>query len=289
MLLMPDWCFINNDFRPGAEALLPVQDLSIQRGYGVFDFLRVHEGIPLFAEAHVDRLFASAAQLRLPLAFTKEVVQQLITKLIELNKMHHSGIRITVTGGRSPDGFSIVAPNLIITEQAFAAPGIDKRKQGIKLVTHEHQRQMAGIKTIDYLMAIWLQPFIKEQGAEDVLYISNGLISECPRANFFLLAANNTLVTPRKGILEGITRRNIIACATEMDVLVEERDVHSSEIASACGAFICSTTKELLPVSSIDGKNLSTDIPLFTALQELLSKRIKSYKAADPTLAISGA
>ena len=284
---MPDWCFINDDFRPRKEALLPVQDLSIQRGYGVFDFLRVHEGVPLFAEAHIDRLFASATQLRLPISITKDEVHRLITRLIQLNDIQHSGIRITVTGGTSPDGFSIVEPTLIITEQSFAAPGSDKLKQGIKLVTYEHQRQMAGIKTIDYLMAIWLQPFIKEKGAHDVLYISNGLISECPRANFFLLAANNKLVTPLKGILEGITRKNIIARATEMVIDVEERELLISDIASARGAFICSTTKGVFPVSSIDENEFETDHALFTALQVALSNSMEAYKDAQSRLAHS--
>ncbi len=287
MLHMPDWCFIGNDFRRGEDALLPVQDLAIQRGYGVFDFLRVSEGIPLFAEAHIDRLFTSATQLRLLLPITKEEAHRLIVQLIQLNNMQHSGIRITVTGGLSPDGFTVIAPNLVITEQAFDPPSPQKRELGIRLVTHEHQRQMAGIKTIDYLMAIWLQPFIKEQGADDVLYTSNGMISECPRANFFLLTANNKLITPRKGILEGITRKNIIACAGKLDIDVEERDLPVSETAAARGAFICSTTKELFPVSSINGKVLETDLALFTALQAALCESMAAYKQAKASFAHS--
>lgn len=282
---MPDWCFINNDFKPCKEALLPVQDLSIQRGYGVFDFLRVYESIPLFAEAHVERLFASAAHLRLPITKTKDDVHQLVIQLIQLNNMKHSGIRIAITGGTSPDGFSIVAPTLIITEQAFAIPASDKLRQGLKLVTHEYHRQMAGIKTIDYLMAIWLQPYIKEKGADDVLYVSNGLISECPRANFFVIGEGNQLVTPGKGILEGITRKNIIACARAMDIEVEERELSVSEITSARGAFICSTTKGLFPVSSIDGMDFETDLALFTTLQTALSDWMGAYQHAQSTLA----
>ena len=284
---MRNWCFINDGFLPREEARLPVQDLSIQRGYAVFDFLRVCEGIPLFVEAHIDRLFASAAHLRLVIPFTKEEVYQLLNRLIQLNAIQSSGIRITVTGGASPDGFSIAPPSLVITEQPFTLPTSEKIKSGIRLMTHEHQRQLAGIKTIDYLMAIWLQPVIKQKGADDVLYVSNGLISECPRANFFLLYANNKLVTPRTGILEGITRKNIISCATELEIEVEERDLHVSEIASARAAFICSTTKELLPVSSIDGKDLETDPTLFSALQEALSSRITSYKGSKSPLSIS--
>ena len=285
---MPDWCFLNNGFLPREEALLPVQDLSIQRGYAVFDFLRVSKGIALFAEAHIDRLFASAAHLRLPISFTKEELHQLITELIQLNAIQDSGIRVTVTGGSSPDGFGIVQPGLIITEQAFIPPTNERARQGTRLVTYEHQRQLAGIKTIDYLMAIWLQPAIREQGADDVLYISNGLISECPRANIFLLDSNNKLATPGKGILPGITRKNIMACAAELDIIVEERDVNVSEIASSRGAFICSTTKELFPVSSIDGKDLKTDNALFTALQGALSNRMASYKSAKTGTVVSG-
>ena len=83
-------------------------------------------------------------------------------------------------------------------------------EKGIELVTWPHQRQLPAVKSIDYVMAIWLQPWMKKNGADDVLYHNNGTVTECPRANFFLVMEDGRLVTPAENILEGVTRKKLL-------------------------------------------------------------------------------
>jgi len=113
-------------------------------------------------------------------------------------------------------------------------------------------RQMPEAKTIDYLMAIWLQPYIRQHGADDPLYHQNGIISECPRSNFFIVTADNTLVTPARNILKGITRKKVLELAPA-HIRTEERDITLADLPTARAAFITSTTKHILPVSHVDG------------------------------------
>src|SRR5258708_5973136 len=101
-------------------------------------------------------------------------------------------------------------------------------------------------------MAIWLQPLIRENGADDVLYRQDGVIAECPRSNFFLVTAAGALVTPGRDILRGITRMKILELA-KGEFVTEERDVLLEELRDAREAFITSTTKHVLPVVAIDG------------------------------------
>ena len=62
-------------------------------------------------------------------------------------------------------------------------------------------------------MAICLQPTLKSRGADEVLYHSGGVIGEAPRSNFFLVTGDGVLVTPARNILEGVTRKHILALA----------------------------------------------------------------------------
>lgn len=246
------FCYSHSDIMPLSKAGVPVTDLLVQRGYGIFDFLRIEENKPLFIEDHLDRFFHSAKTMRLPIKESRERIKQIIHQLIEKNNLPYSGLRLLIAGGESPDGYMIEAPHLLIIQQSLAPLPSHISEKGIRLASYPYQRQMAEVKTTDYLMAIWLQPWMKSEGADDILYISDDLITECPRSNIFMLTNDNVLVTPEKNMLKGVTRKNIIRIAIENNVLVEERSVHYQELMSAKEVFISSSTKRVLSVRQID-------------------------------------
>ena len=254
----PSFFFVNDTFLPIDQASLLVTDLSIQRGYGIFDFFMTLGDRPIFLDEHLDRFFRSAAQLRLPVDRTREELKIIITGLQQRNAIPDSGIRMTLTGGYSADGYSLSQPNLIITQKPLDTSGIASCEPPIRLVTYPHRRQMPETKTIDYLMAIWLQPYIRQHGAGDVLYQLDGIVSECPRSNFFIVTADDTIVTPGKNILRGITRMKILEVAAAR-FRVEERDVTLEDIRNAKEAFIASTTNHVRPVSHVDGHPIGQD------------------------------
>jgi branched-chain amino acid aminotransferase len=243
--------FLNDQFVPEEKAALQVSDLSLQRGYGVFDFLKVVNSAPVFLQEHLDRFYFSAGQMRLNVEYSEDTLKKIIFELIKKNNVADSGVRITLTGGYSPDGYQLSRPNLILSLRAFTSPTEDQFQKGIKLITYPHQRQLPHVKTIDYLMAIWLQPLIKENNADDVLYHQNGMISECPRSNFFIVTHDNTIVTPSKNILKGVMRSKLMTVAST-NFKIEERDISVDELKTAREAFISSTTKTIIPVRQVD-------------------------------------
>lgn len=246
---------INSTLVPEAEAFVHVSDLSIQRGYGVFDFFKLLNGEPVFLDEHLARFYHSAEQMRLPVHQTPEQLKELLFSLIAKNNIPYSGIRLTLTGGYSNDGFNIADPNLFITQKAFKI-NPETTIAGTRLVTYSHQRQFPGAKTIDYLMAIWLQNHIKENKAEDVLYQHDGIVTECPRANLFIVTKQGTLITPGKNILKGIIRSKVLKIA-ETSFDFEEKDISLEDIYNAKEVFITSTTKNILPVFEVDGRCIS--------------------------------
>jgi D-alanine transaminase/branched-chain amino acid aminotransferase len=249
---MSVFCFSNNQIQEIENAGVPVTDLLVQRGYGIFDFLRVANDKPLFIDDHLDRFFKSAEIMRLPIPQTREDIKNIVAELIEKNKMDYAGIRMIIAGGDAPDGYTIEQPHLIVIQAPLAEPTLTLPNEGIKLASYNYQRQIPEVKTTDYLMAVWLQPWMKEQGADDILYHHNGVVSECPRSNFFIVTKENVLVTAEKNMLNGITRKNIIAVCNANGIKVETRDLHLSEILEAKEAFITSSTKRIIPVQQID-------------------------------------
>jgi D-alanine transaminase/branched-chain amino acid aminotransferase len=252
--------FVNDRLLPASQASLLVNDLAIQRGYGVFDFLKTLGGRPIFPEEHLARFFHSAQRLRLRVDKTKEELYNAILVLMGKNNVPDSGIKLTLTGGYSPDGYTLSTPNLVITQSPLQLPAPGVFEKGIQLVSYPHQRQMPDTKSIDYLMAIWLQPFIREKGADDVLYHKDGVVSECPRSNFFIVTANDTVVTPAENILKGVMRGKVLELAGRQ-FKVEERPVLLEEVWTAREAFITSTTKHVLPVMAIDGRVIGEGAP----------------------------
>ena len=252
------FAFINDTFVPRERAHLHVDDLALQRGYGVFDFFRLHEGKPVFLDDHLDRFEFSASRMRLPLGRTRDELKQILAELIERNGMPNSGVRLTLTGGYAADGYTIVTPNLVIVQRAISVN--PQLAMGVRLTTFEHQRQLCDVKTIDYLMAIWLQPLLAERGADDVLYHQGGVISECPRSNAYIVTPGGRLATPGRNILKGVNRKHVLEVARGQ-MVVEERDVHLDEIRDAKEAFITSTTKGVVPVVRVDARPIGDGQP----------------------------
>ena len=248
---MAKWVFLNDGFTAEEKASLHFRDLSFQRGYGIFDFFRLVGNEPLFLEDHLDRFYFSAKEMHLEVPFHRLELKKIIVELIGKNDLPDIGIRLSLTGGHSEDGFNLGKPNLVISQHAFSSPTDEQRHKGIKLTSYPHQRQLPHIKSIDYLMAIWLQPLRIKRGADDILYHHNGIISECPRSNFFLVTKDNKIVTPSVNALQGITRKKLIDLAKAY-YQIEERDIVLDEIKSAKEVFITSTTKQILPVKQMD-------------------------------------
>jgi D-alanine transaminase/branched-chain amino acid aminotransferase len=244
--------YFNHKFIEEEKAVLPISDLSIQRGYGVFDFFRTVNFDPLFIDDYLDRFFLSAAGLYLQPPLSKEAIKAIIYQLINKNRVPDCGIKLILTGGCSTNGYNLGAtPNLIITQQQIPAIDNNLFNMGIKVITHEHQRELPHIKSINYLMGVWLQQKVREQHAADVLYYKQGFVTEFPRANIFMVSNNNTIVTPFTNILHGITRQKILQLAAKQ-YTVEEREVGIDEIKNAAEVFMTSTTKRILPVNQID-------------------------------------
>lgn len=265
--MMP--AFLNNRFITNEEAVLHSSDLSIQRGYGVFDFFRTVNAHPLFLQHHLDRFFHSAQNMHLQLEHSKEELTCIIHQLMEQSQLKEAGIRLLLTGGYSPDTYHISKPNLLITCNPVTTSTTEMFQKGLSIITYEHQRELPHIKSINYLMAVWLHPLLKDKNADDVLYYHNNNITEFPRANVFAVI-NNVLVTPANNMLKGITRKFILEQAASF-IPTEERSINVQELYEASEIFLTSTTKRVMPVIKVNDHAVrnGTPGPVASALWDL--------------------
>lgn len=270
-------CYYDGQISSFNQTGMSLNDLLIQRGYGIFDYLRVVNNKPLFVEDHLDRLYQSAAIMHMEVPQSKESILKIVLELVAKNDMPYSGLKLIVSGGDSSDGYSLEKPRLTIIQQPLPVPSNSFSVNPFILMSHPFQRQLPQVKTTDYLMAIYLQPKLKAFGGHDILYTNDGMLRECPRSNFFLISEQGHIVTPKDDILKGITRKNILASARENGIEVEERPIALEEIKTAKGAFIASSTKRIIPISKIDESVIATDSPILEKVFNMLVQKEQAY------------
>lgn len=252
--------FLNDEYLNDDEAMLHVSDLSIQRGYAVFDYFRTVSGIPFCMNDYLDRFCRSVEAMHLPLGKSKEELSEIVYELIKRSSFTDCGIRVMLTGGFSPDSYHVSTPNLLITSNQLKMATQTDFEKGLSVITYHYQRDLPQIKSTNYLMAVWLHPFLKEKQADDILYFKDNIITEFPRANVFIVTKDQKLVTPANNILYGITRKNVLSLATNI-MTVEERDISVDELLNASEIFLTSTTKRILPVIRVNDKIISGGKP----------------------------
>lgn len=248
---MPSFYYINGEYLPVNAAHIHIHELGFLRGYGIFDFMQVREGINLFFDDYLDRFQYSAAQMDLEIPLSIDELKATAKHLAKLNGFERSGMKIILTGGYSEDGFSPAKPNLYLLEQPFSTPSTAQYNNGIKLMIHEYRRELPDVKTLSYITPIRLIKKWKSVGAFDVLYHLNGNISESARSNFFIVNADGVLITPEKDVLRGITRKKILEIAPKhLETRIAE--ITLDDLRNAREAFMTSSTKGALPVVQVD-------------------------------------
>lgn len=258
--IMIGYYFLNGQLTEIEKASLHVSDLSILRGFGIFDYFLVRGGQALFLADYLDRFYTSAEKLGLEVPVDRIGLAAQIKELIAVNGEEEAGIRLVLTGGYAADSYTPTAPNLIVMEHPFKAPPVRQFEQGIQLMSFGHQRELPEIKSINYLTGIRLQATLKARSADYLLYHDQGIIRESDRSNFFGITQDGVLVTPHEKILHGITRKQVLDLAADI-MPIAERTVLMTELPALSEAFLTSSTKGVMPVVRIDDQVIGNGRP----------------------------
>ena len=229
---------------PADELSIPATDEGLLRGDGVFEVIRVYDGIPFALDEHLDRLERSGANLRLPTVQRAELESEIPELLDARGGSEFDGsLRIVITRG---------GHRLLLTEPAPAKP------PGVRLglVTYAPTHVLDSIKSLSYGANMLCTRLAQERGFDEALLVTpHGRVLEAPTSTLFWVDADGTLCTPplEEHILASITRERVLQVCE-----VVERPGTKEDVLAAGEAFIASTTREVQPVAAIEEQELDT-------------------------------
>ena len=234
------------------EATLSINDIAVLRGYSVFESMRTYDRRPFHLNQHLQRLYHSAELIELEIPWPSQFIAAIIRETITRNPYKHASIRLLVTGGESEDGITPSGkPILVVMITPLGERDMERFARGIKLITTRLQREAPEAKTTNYMAAVRALKEAANRGAADALFVDGQEhVQEATRSNFFIFLGD-TLITPREGVLHGITR-NVVLQLAQGRFPIEERPIFLYELPLADEAFITSSSKEITPIVQID-------------------------------------
>lgn len=257
-----DTYYIDGEFVDEDHAQLSAKDITVLRGYGVFDFLVTYNKRPFYLEEHVARLENSAKDIGLKLSHSNSQICDIVQETIKKNPHHEeSNIRIVYTGGISPDG---VTPQgngilMIMVTPKYELPDW-WYNDGAAVATVDMERFIPTSKSTNYLNAVFAQNQAKKQGGIEAIYVDReNRVLEGTTTNIFCFK-DDVLVTPPDGILPGITR-SVVLNLVKDKYRVELRHIDMDELKEFDEVFISASNKEIVPVIKINDMVVSSGKP----------------------------
>ncbi len=275
--------FLNSSFVPEGDAKVSIFDRGFLYGDGVFETLRAYRGIIFHCNDHIDRLFQSANAIYITLPFTKEYFKEALYRTLQENNLRDAYLRLSVTRGESEPGLDIEGcshPTVIIIPKAFSGYPEDRYAHGIKAAVVNTRRIPPSvldpkIKSLNFLNNIMAKIETKDIAASEGIMLNiEGYVAEGTVSNVFIVK-DGVIKTPSLsvGILNGVTRSIVIDLARGNNTLVIEQPFYPDELYTADECFITSTIAEVLPVTSIDNKQIGNGQP-----GEISKQLLKSFR-----------
>jgi branched-chain amino acid aminotransferase len=261
--------YIDGKFVDENEAVLPVTDLAILRGYAVFDFLRTYNGHPFHLEAHLKRLRNSAGLIGLACHWSLEELSEIVDRTLARNSYPECNIRLLITGGDSEDSISPGRnPRLLVMVRPVTPHPDIWYEQGAKIITARLNRYIPGAKSTDYIRAIVTLKDAEAAGAIESVYVNKeDQVLEGTTSNLFIVR-DQAIITPADDILPGITR-DVLLEILKPQFPVELRPVSRQEMLGSEEVFIASSTKEVVPIVQVDDQVVGDRLPGPLTLQAM--------------------
>lgn len=275
--------YIDGTFVNEEDAVLPVSDLLILRGYGVFDFMRTYGGRPFHLDAHIKRLQNSAALVELSCPWSYQKLHDIVMEVISRNDYPEANVRLLITGGDSGDSITPGEnPRLLVMATPVKEFPASWYEQGVNIITTDVTRYIPGAKSIDYIRAILALNNAGRQGAVESVYVDdNGVVLEGTTSNIFAVL-DGRLVTPLEDILPGVTR-DVVLDVVAKEFSPELRSVSREELYGAEEVFLTSSNKEVLPVRQVDDRVIGQGVPgaMTTRIMQLFRDYAERYGHGD--------
>ena len=254
-------CFLNGEFLPLAEARIPVLDRGFIFGDGIYEVVPVY-GRRLFRfDEHLARLNRSLTKLRLPQPATREEWLARCRQLVAARPEEDQVVYIQVTRGVAPRDHVMPAhpvPTVFMMSNPLKAASAEQRHQGVACVTARDFRWERGdIKSTSLLGNVLARQISADQGAMETIMFRDGFLTEAAASNVWI-AHEGALLGPPKSdhVLEGIRVELLRELCEDCGLAYNLRPISEADVRAADEVLLSSATKEVLPVTRIDGEGV---------------------------------
>ena len=264
---------VNGRITGERDAFISVFDHGFLYGEGIYETLRTYQGRPFLYDRHVRRLRNSARMIVLDLPFTDADLASQIRDTMAAADLtgDEAYIRVLVTRGVGEltyDPQATPIPSVIIIVKPHVDPAPDVYERGVRVVivdvVRNHPETVNPMIKSNNLLnsALAAQQAIRRGGFEGIMRNYRGELSECTTSNLFIVKHGAALTPPlESGLLPGITREFLFDIGKEIGVDVREQVLRDADLFSADEAFLTSTTREAVPIVTVDDRTIGNGRP----------------------------
>lgn len=258
--------YLNGDFMPIEEARIPVLDRGFIFGDGVYEVIPVYSRRPFRLAEHLRRLQHSLDGICLQNPHSDTEWSGLLEQIIAGNEGDDQYIYLHITRGVAKRDHAFpkgVTPTVFIMSNPLLMPPQALLASGVSAITANDNRWLrCDIKAISLLPNVLLRQMAVDAGAVETILLREGFMTEGAASNIFV-ARNGMLLTPPKNhlMLPGITYDVVLELAAAHAIPHEVREISEYEVRTAQELLLTSSTKEVLPITRLDGKPVGDGKP----------------------------
>lgn len=256
------YVYLNDNIVPSSDAKVSVFDHGFLYGDGIYETMRVYDGVVFMFDEHLERLYRSASLIGLDIPKKIPDIKIAVYETLQVNKLSNAYMRLTISRGYGPIGLDpdiCKEPTFVIMVNEFKNYPKPYYEEGIKLIISSVRRNLKEalnpqIKSLNFLNNILAKIEAKQADVyEAIMLNAAGHLAEGTISNIFFVK-DGILCTPSVecGILDGITRGIVIDLAVKNGIEVREGAFTPDELYGASEVFITNTTMEVMPACRVD-------------------------------------
>ncbi|MBD3635349.1 MAG: D-amino-acid transaminase [Methylophaga sp.] len=258
--------FLNGEYLPADQAHVSVLDRGFLLGDGVYEVIPVYQGLPFCLDEHLQRLQRSLDGVRMANPYSIEQWSEIIARLVKDNEGENQAVYMQVTRGVAPRDHVFpegVEPTAFVMTNPIKPLPEWYKQDGIKAITVKDIRwAQCDIKAITLLPNSLLRQQAQDAGAQEAILIRDGYMTEGSASNSYAVLDNVIYTAPKdEKVLPGITRDVVLELARSAGVSYREQAVSVDQLKQADEIWISSSTRELLPVTTLDDMPVGSGKP----------------------------
>jgi D-alanine transaminase len=274
--------YLNGKFLPLAQAQVSVLDRGFLFGDGVYEVIPVYGRHFFRLELHLQRLEHSLRAIRLENPRSLDQWRCLLQELVAVNDGQDQALYLQVTRGPATRDHAFperIEPTVFAMSNPLNPLPADIRTRGIAAITREDIRwKYCHIKAITLLANTLLRQDALEAGAQEALLLRDEQVTEGAASNIFIVHGGGLITPPQSAaLLSGITRDLVLELAQKGRIPCREEVISARDLIQAEEIWVTSSTREIVPVTCLDGKAVGTGRP--GPLWREMDKWYQAYKA----------